>query len=106
MNTGACGTHTIRCLAKYGITKEPSAVHLFVLDTSVPTLVWVVSVGLGWQAFEPLQIVGFVLIVLGNLILKDILTGKDNYYQQWKVSSHLQFLFLALSGESYYTILS
>ena len=37
----------------------------------------VVSLGLGWQAFEPLQIVGFVLVVLGNLILKDILTGKD-----------------------------
>ena len=55
---------------------------MFVVDASVPTLVWVVSLGLEWQAFEPLQIVGFVLIVLGNLIFKDILIGKDYYYQQ------------------------
>ena len=49
---------------------------MIVIATSVPILVWAVSLGLEWQAFDPLQFLGFLLIVVGNLIFNDILIGK------------------------------
>ena len=48
---------------------------MIVIYTSVPILVWAVSLGVGWQTFEPLQIVGFLLIVVGNLIFNDVVIG-------------------------------
>ena len=48
---------------------------MIVIATSVPILVWAVSLGLEWQAFDPLQFLGFLLIVVGNLIFNDILIG-------------------------------
>ena len=62
-------------MAKFGITKELSAVHMIVIYMSVPIIVWAVSLAVGWQTFKPLQIVGFLLIVVGNLIFNDLLIG-------------------------------
>ena len=57
---------------------------MIIIYMSVPIIVWAVSLGLDWQTFEPLQIVGFLLIVVGNLIFNDILIGtfvnKESYF--------------------------
>jgi hypothetical protein len=36
-----------------------------VLDSGRTLIIWVVSLALQWQAFYPLQILGFVLLVIG-----------------------------------------
>ena len=48
---------------------------MIVIYMSVPLPVWAVSLAVEWQTFRPLQIVGFLLIVVGNLIFNDILIG-------------------------------
>ena len=48
---------------------------MIVIYASVPILVWGVSLAVEWQTFEPLQIVGFLLIVIGNLLFNDVLIG-------------------------------
>ena len=58
------------------ITQKLSAVHRLVIDSGRPIFVWAISMALGWQHFQPLQIVGFILMVLGVLIFNDILIGK------------------------------
>lgn len=36
-----------------------------VLDSGRTLIIWVISLALQWQAFYPLQIIGFVLLVIG-----------------------------------------
>jgi hypothetical protein len=38
-----------------------------VLDSGRTLIIWAVSLALQWQEFYPLQIVGFVLLVIGEL---------------------------------------
>lgn len=37
-----------------------------VLDSGRTIIIWAVSLALSWQAFYPLQIVGFILLVIGK----------------------------------------
>jgi hypothetical protein len=37
-----------------------------VLDSGRTLIIWAVSLGLKWQDFYPLQIAGFVLLVIGK----------------------------------------
>jgi len=39
-----------------------------VLDSGRTLIIWAVSLALQWQKFYPLQIVGFVLLVIGELL--------------------------------------
>ena len=60
------------------ITRKLSAVHRIVLDQLRTILVWAVSISAPAfnQEFQPLQIVGFIIISLGVLVFNDILIGK------------------------------
>ena len=58
------------------ITRKLSAVHRLVLDSGRSIIVWAVSMILGWQQFQILQIVGFILMITGVLIFNNILIGK------------------------------
>jgi len=40
-----------------------------VLDSGRTLVIWAVSLALKWQKFYPLQIVGFVLLVIGKFKL-------------------------------------
>ena len=62
-------------LAGIGVTLKLSAVHRLVIDTGRSILVWAISLGLDWQTFQPLQIIGFFIILLGVLIFNDIFIG-------------------------------
>ena len=74
--TGTTAFTVITLLCGISITRKLSAVHRLVLDTGRPILVWAVSLGLGFQNFQALQIVGFLLMALGVLLFNDILIGK------------------------------
>ena len=49
-----------------------------VINSGGSVLVWAISLAVGWQAFQPLQIVGFLIMSLGVLIFNDILLGESD----------------------------
>ena len=46
-----------------------------VINSGRSVIVWAISLAVGWQTFQPLQIVGFLVMCLGVLIFNDILLG-------------------------------
>ena len=47
-----------------------------VLDSIRTLVIWTVSLGVGWQVFHALQLLGFALLVFGMCVYNDILIGK------------------------------
>eukprot|EP00292_Cryptomonas_paramecium_P034309 CAMPEP_0113681606 /NCGR_PEP_ID=MMETSP0038_2-20120614/12112_1 /TAXON_ID=2898 /ORGANISM="Cryptomonas paramecium" /LENGTH=206 /DNA_ID=CAMNT_0000600405 /DNA_START=1483 /DNA_END=2099 /DNA_ORIENTATION=- /assembly_acc=CAM_ASM_000170 len=56
------------------VTKALSATHRTVLDSVRTMAIWGVSLALGWQTFEPLQVVGFATLLSGTLVYNELLT--------------------------------
>ena len=81
-------------VAGINVTRKLSAVHRFdllcleiinqvkfsllrlVINSGRSVIVWAISLAVGWQSFQPLQIVGFLIMSLGVLIFNDILLGE------------------------------
>lgn len=65
---------SIACYNYFGvtITQRVSATSRSTLDSSRTLLIWVVSLGLGWESFKWLQLVGFALVVYGTAIFNEI----------------------------------
>jgi len=59
--------------AGISVTKEMSATTRMVLDSVRTLVIWGVSLGVGWQVFQWLQLVGFVILVIGMCIYNDLL---------------------------------
>jgi hypothetical protein len=53
--------------AGISVTKELSATTRMVLDNGRTLIIWAVSLALRWQEFYWLQIIGFILLVIGKL---------------------------------------
>lgn len=62
-------------VAGINVTRKLSAVHRLVINSGRSVIVWAISLAVGWQTFQPLQIVGFLIMSLGVLIFNDILLG-------------------------------
>lgn len=54
------------------VTRSVSATARSTIDTSRTLFIWLVSLGLGWETFKWLQIVGFALLVYGTFMFNDI----------------------------------
>lgn len=52
--------------AGISVTKEISATTRMVLDSLRTLVIWVVSLALGWESFHGLQILGFLILLLGT----------------------------------------
>lgn len=52
--------------AGISVTKELSATTRMVLDNGRTLVIWVVTLAIGWQKFQGLQILGFALLVIGK----------------------------------------
>lgn len=52
--------------AGISVTKELSATTRMVLDNGRTIIIWAVTLAIGWQTFHVLQIVGFLLLVIGK----------------------------------------
>ena len=65
------------------VTRSVSATARSTIDTCRTLFIWLVSLGLGWETFKWLQILGFALLVYGTFVFNDIvrlglgLCGKD-----------------------------
>ena len=71
-------TLNLLCITGIAMTRNLSAVFRIVVDQGRPVLVWIVSISVPDfnQEIQPLQIVGFLIILLGILVFNDILIGK------------------------------
>lgn len=58
--------------AGISVTKEISATTRMVLDSVRTMVIWMVSLGIGWQDFKSLQLVGFVVLLFGMCLYNDI----------------------------------
>lgn len=55
------------------MTKYSSATTRTIIDTIRTMVIWSWGLLIGWQAFQYLQVIGFVLLVLGTLIYNYII---------------------------------
>ncbi|KAJ5084505.1 hypothetical protein NUU61_009084 [Penicillium alfredii] len=54
------------------VTRSVSATSRSTIDTCRTLFIWLVSLGLGWESFKWLQVVGFALLVYGTFLFNDI----------------------------------
>jgi len=58
--------------AGISVTKELSATTRMVLDSVRTLVIWMVSIGVGWQNFFALQLLGFCILIIGMMLYNDI----------------------------------
>lgn len=56
------------------VTRSVSATSRSTIDTCRTLFIWIVSLGLGWETFKWLQIVGFVLLVYFTFLFNGIVS--------------------------------
>ena len=54
------------------VTRTISATSRSIIDTCRTLFIWIVSLGLGWETFKWLQVVGFALLVYGTFMFNDL----------------------------------
>lgn len=59
--------------AGISVTKEISATTRMVLDSVRTLVIWVFSMAIGWQVFQPLTLSGFIFLLFGMCLYNDIL---------------------------------
>lgn len=66
---------SIGCFNFFGIsvTRSISATARSVIDTCRTLFIWMVSLGLGWESFKGLQVLGFALLVYGTFLFNDLI---------------------------------
>jgi drug/metabolite transporter (DMT)-like permease len=55
------------------VTRSISATSRSIIDTCRTLFIWIVSLGLGWESFKWLQVVGFAMLVYGTFLFNDLL---------------------------------
>ena len=58
------------------VTKELSATTRMVIDSCRTLVIWAASLALGWQDFEWLQIIGFIILTIGIFVYNGIVSPK------------------------------
>lgn len=54
------------------VTRAISATSRSIIDTCRTLFIWIVSLGLGWESFKWLQVLGFALLVYGTFLFNDL----------------------------------
>jgi hypothetical protein len=57
------------------VTRNVSATSRSIIDTLRTLFVWLVSLGLGWERFNCLQVLGMLICNLANIRFRDISLG-------------------------------
>ncbi|KAL5484259.1 hypothetical protein EMCRGX_G020721 [Ephydatia muelleri] len=61
------------------VTETMNATTRMVLDTFRSIIIWVISLAVGWQKFEPLQPVGYIILLAGIWIYYDVIMPTIRY---------------------------
>jgi len=59
--------------AGVSVTKELSATTRMVLDSIRTMVIWMVSLGVHWQHFHYLQLIGFTLLIIGMCLYNNVI---------------------------------
>jgi hypothetical protein len=54
------------------LTKYSSAMHRCLVDASRMCIVWLISIASGWEIFKPQQAMGYLFVMVGNLIYYEV----------------------------------
>ncbi|KAF2837727.1 MFS general substrate transporter [Patellaria atrata CBS 101060] len=65
------------------VTRTVSATSRSTIDTCRTLFIWIVSLGLGWETFKPLQILGFALLVYGTFLFNDLVRPPMKTLMGW-----------------------
>lgn len=65
--------------AGISVTKEMSATTRMVLDSVRTVVIWVVALGVGWQQFHWLQVIGFSGLIFGMCLYNNVLVTRIWY---------------------------
>lgn len=76
---------SISCFNAFGvsITKYSTASQRSTVDTCRTLIIWAVSVGVGWENFLPLELLGFAMLVGGTLIYNEIVIVPIGFMSYW-----------------------
>ena len=66
-------------LAGLTVTLTMNATTRMVLDTSRGIIIWVISIAVGWQIFQPLQPVGYIILLAGIWMNDDVIVLRVKY---------------------------
>ncbi|KAI9330019.1 hypothetical protein DFJ73DRAFT_859346 [Zopfochytrium polystomum] len=55
------------------VTRRVSATARSTIDTCRTVFIWSISLGLGWETFKSLQVVGFGLLIYGTFVFNDVI---------------------------------
>jgi hypothetical protein len=55
------------------VTRTVSATSRSTIDTCRTLFIWIVSLGLGWETFKWLQVLGFAFLVYGTFLFNDLI---------------------------------
>ena len=83
-------------LAGIYITVNLSAVNRLVINTGRPIIVWIVSLALQWQDFKILQLIGFLIMIIGVFTFGDVLhfgMQRRSELEVYTVTTLLDYLF-------------
>ncbi|KNC98291.1 uncharacterized protein SPPG_06687 [Spizellomyces punctatus DAOM BR117] len=56
------------------VTRSISATSRSTIDTCRTLFIWMISLGLGWENFRWLQVVGFVILIYGTFLFNDVVS--------------------------------
>ncbi|KAH3678312.1 hypothetical protein WICMUC_001593 [Wickerhamomyces mucosus] len=73
------------------LTSLSSATARSTLDSCRTTLVWIVSISLGWETFSFLQFSGFIILVYGTLVFNNAI-NIDKYLPNWFTADNMSRL--------------
>ncbi|CAG0893206.1 unnamed protein product [Cyprideis torosa] len=73
--------------AGISVTKEISATTRMVLDSIRTLIIWLFALAIGWQKFQWLQIVGFIVLVIGMAIYNNLF---DPLFRRWGMVTEAQ----------------
>lgn len=72
------------------ITKRISSTTRATIDSCRTFFIWLVSLALGWETFIALQVVGFVILVLGTFVYNEVV--RIPRYHPWYLKNKQQWI--------------
>ena len=84
------------------VTKNVSSVARTILGSTRTLFVWIVELALRWEDFDSLELAGFVILVIGNLVYNSIIQLSFLNYEEFsskKTSASNSKLSMSLMDE-------
>lgn len=65
------------------VTRYISATSRTTIDTCRTLFIWIISLGLGWETFLWLQVVGFIVLIYGTFVFNNVIPAVPAVVSTW-----------------------